>query len=288
MGRRRGSVLDMLLVSPWWVAVAMGVVGYLLIVYVPPLLVTEALFAPAARGLEPVARIWALICGLAAIGSAVRGFFVARKFNQQNSLDDVRSLSWRQFESVVGEAFRRRGYLAIENANEGADGGVDLVLRKDGEKFFVQCKQWKKSSVGVKPIRELLGVVSAHEAAGGFFVTSGTYTADARDFARKSGIELIDGEGLQRMIEEVRSPEPFLDPTQRRRSVGVTFGASSAPSFPSCGSGMVERVARRGANAGARFWGCSGYPRCRGTRHASEPEMGRDDGVPGAGVHVDH
>jgi restriction system protein len=45
--------------------------------------------------------------------------------------------------------------LAIENASEGADGGVDLVLRKDGEKFFVQCKQWKKGSVGVKPIREL-------------------------------------------------------------------------------------------------------------------------------------
>lgn len=57
---------------------------------------------------------------------------------------------------------------------------MDLVLCKGGEKFFVQCKQWKKSSVGVKPVRELLGVVSAHEAAGGFFVTSGAYTAHSR------------------------------------------------------------------------------------------------------------
>ncbi|MDZ4300868.1 MAG: hypothetical protein U1C13_04375 [Pseudomonas sp.] len=29
---------------------------------------------------------------------------------------------------------------------------------------------------------------------------------------------------------------------------------------------MVKRPARRGANAGGEFWGCSHYPKCRGTR----------------------
>lgn len=32
---------------------------------------------------------------------------------------------------------------------------------------------------------------------------------------------------------------------------------------PKCGSSMVLRTARRGANAGNQFWGCSAYPRCR-------------------------
>jgi len=32
---------------------------------------------------------------------------------------------------------------------------------------------------------------------------------------------------------------------------------------PKCGSGMVLRKAKRGANAGKQFWGCSGYPKCR-------------------------
>lgn len=38
----------------------------------------------------------------------------------------------------------------------------------------------------------------------------------------------------------------------------------SAPSCPKCDQLMVLRTARKGANAGNQFWGCSKYPRCRG------------------------
>ncbi len=75
-------------------------------------------------------------------------------------LDDIQALSWRQFESIVGEAFRRQGYSVAENAVDGADGGIDLALRKDGQKFVVQCKQWKQQTVGVRPVRELAGVMA--------------------------------------------------------------------------------------------------------------------------------
>lgn len=44
--------------------------------------------------------------------------------------------------------------------------------------------------------------------------------------------------------------------------------ASIAPSCPLCASQMVMRGAKRGANAGKSFWGCSQYPRCKGTREA--------------------
>jgi hypothetical protein len=37
---------------------------------------------------------------------------------------------------------------------------------------------------------------------------------------------------------------------------------------PICGKLMVLRTARRGVNAGQRFWGCSGFPKCKGTRQA--------------------
>jgi four helix bundle suffix protein len=33
-----------------------------------------------------------------------------------------------------------------------------------------------------------------------------------------------------------------------------------------CGKPMVVRTARQGSNAGAQFWGCSGYPECKSTR----------------------
>ncbi len=40
---------------------------------------------------------------------------------------------------------------------------------------------------------------------------------------------------------------------------------AAAPTCPACHGPMVERTAKRGANAGNRFWGCQAYPKCQGT-----------------------
>jgi hypothetical protein len=46
--------------------------------------------------------------------------------------------------------------------------------------------------------------------------------------------------------------------------------ASAAPRCPKCGSVMMVRTVKSGANAGAKFWGCSTYPNCRGILRMSE------------------
>jgi transposase-like protein len=50
--------------------------------------------------------------------------------------------------------------------------------------------------------------------------------------------------------------------------------AGDTPVCPRCGSEMRLRTARRGKNAGSQFYGCSTYPRCKGTRNVEvdEPE----------------
>jgi hypothetical protein len=40
----------------------------------------------------------------------------------------------------------------------------------------------------------------------------------------------------------------------------------TTPACPLCGATMRERLAKRGSNAGSKFWGCANYPRCKGTR----------------------
>jgi restriction system protein len=44
--------------------------------------------------------------------------------------------------------------------------------------------------------------------------------------------------------------------------------SQQAPNCPVCSSSMKLREAKRGANAGKSFWGCTDYPRCKGTRVA--------------------
>jgi hypothetical protein len=50
------------------------------------------------------------------------------------------------------------------------------------------------------------------------------------------------------------------------QSIRATKGEGSEPRCPECGAPMVLRVARRGEFQGKRFYGCSNFPACRGTR----------------------
>ena len=45
----------------------------------------------------------------------------------------------------------------------------------------------------------------------------------------------------------------------------VSNAGAEAPLCPKCGSRMVVRTAQKGSNAGQQFYGCSNYPKCRGT-----------------------
>ncbi|MFC4311852.1 restriction endonuclease [Steroidobacter flavus] len=269
MAKRRESLADVLLVLPWWVSVVVAAVAYALFAFVAPLYLAGN---PFSAGIAVVAKnSAAFLAGLflfIGVLSFARAFLIKRRFNELTSIEQVRQLAWRQFESIVGEAFRRRGYAVMENAVDGADGGVDLVLQKNGAKFYVQCKQWKLTKVGVKPIRELNGVIAAGDASGGFFVASGEYTNEARDFAHKCEIELIDGPALAEMIAQAREPEPYMDPTIGKHTNPATRAATVDPTCPACGGAMMRRKATRGPHAGQTFWGCSSYPRCRGVRSA--------------------
>ena len=175
---------------------------------------------------------------------------------------------------LVGEAFRRQGFAVRETA-AGADGGIDLKLRKDGELFLVQCKQWRATKVGVAIVRELFGAMAAAGAAGAFVVTSGVFTKEAQRFAEGRNITLVDGNALQSLIgraqdskkSRARSERPISKPESvHDRQEPSVPESESTPRCPTCHGPMVKRVARRGANAGKLFWGCADFPKCRGTR----------------------
>jgi four helix bundle suffix protein len=54
---------------------------------------------------------------------------------------------------------------------------------------------------------------------------------------------------------------------RRQGQVDLTDRAEKdGPVCPKCGKPMALRTARKGANAGSQFWGCCGYPECKGAR----------------------
>ncbi len=151
----------------------------------------------------------------------------------------------------------------MENDSAGPDGGIDLVIIKDGKRYLVQCKQWRSQKVGVKVVREMFGLVAAENAAGGIVITSGQLTLEAGKFATGKPLELVDGEQLATMIDTVQK-EQKTAPASATVTTNSNIELNDQP-CPVCSSKMILRTARKGKNTGKQFWGCSGFPKCRGT-----------------------
>lgn len=273
------DVINLVALMPWWLGVALAVVTYFVLHAVATAPLPKLLLGTQVSSLMPNAA-WR---GLAQIGQYLLPFLFAlgaltsflnrrkrrslhQEVQQSHAPDALERMSWREFEMLVGEGFRQRGYAVQESGGGGADGGVDLVLRKDGETFLVQCKQWKALKVSVSVVRELYGVMAARGAAGGFVVTSGRFTDEAEAFAQGRNIRLFNGAALLQLIRSGRmasSQVPSAPPVDQKP---VAPAALAAPACPICSKSMVRRVAKRGATAGSAFWGCTAYPGCRGTR----------------------
>lgn len=91
---------------------------------------------------------------------------------------------WRldgwEFEEEVAKVFRLNGYAA-EVTKKTGDGGADIVLYKDDEKYAVQCKHWR-NPVPVNCMRELKGVQEDLGADKLIMVASSGVTSDAKDY----------------------------------------------------------------------------------------------------------
>ncbi|HEX9392498.1 MAG TPA: restriction endonuclease [Usitatibacteraceae bacterium] len=287
MARKKTSpaedFIELISYLPWWGGIALAVVSYLVFHWLgqpdPPVAVPlNQMPAQMMRVLWKVVANFAqyavpVLCVIAAIVSVWRRHQrkgLVENVAQAKSTNALDGMSWREFEMLVGEAFRLNGFSVVETGGGGADGGVDLVLSKGSEKFLVQCKQWKAYRVGVDVVRELYGVMAASGATGGFVVTSGRFTEDAKAFAEGRNLQLLDGETLFAMIKQARrsiaSGGSQGGQSKPLASMQRAAAPAAAVACPVCGSAMVKRVAGKGVNAGSAFWGCSRYPGCRGTR----------------------
>jgi len=75
------------------------------------------------------------------------------------------------------------------------------------------------------------------------------------------------GSALTGMIENARGVRPVATPAAMAQPAAAPVAASGeSPTCPKCGNAMARRTARQGARAGASFWGCSAFPKCRGVR----------------------
>lgn len=258
MSRKKPSLLKELSYLPWWVSAIVGICVYVALKFVFPSLASEN---PILLGIANAAQNAAWVFACLFLFPAIFSIFNDQKRKQlikkQSSIETLRDTSWSDFEVLVGEAFRRKGFAVQENRVGGADGGIDLTLRKDGKLHIVQCKQWRRSKVGVSIVREMFGVLTASNAVSVYVVSSGHFTNEAIKFAQGLPIELINGNQLLELIADMQTIKPL------QAEVKPIVKRANTTTCPKCASPMVKRIAKKGANLGNEFLGCSSFPKCR-------------------------
>ena len=264
--RKRVTPLHLAARLPWWLGLALSAASYAGLhwlaarpytTHFPPGRLLETLqglalhtFASAGQYLFPA------LLATGALVSAIRQYQWARSVVQRPAAVDaaaMSAISWLEFELLVGEYFRQRGFTVAQRAQAGADGGVDIELERDGDRYLVQCKQWRARQVPVETVRELYGLMAAHRAAGAFVVTSGRFTRPAVAFAAGREIELIDGAALEQALADQwhaasadnAAPQPPPPAPSARRAPRAKRGedAARAPAHP--GRARSPQIRRR-------------------------------------------
>jgi len=166
--------------------------------------------------------------------------------------EDLGAIDWFQFEKVMGLLYESRGSRVERRGGANPDGGIDLVIYKTDKRAAVQCKHWKAWKVGVRHFRDFFGGMKAEGFDRGIFVAFSGCTNEARGFARRNGIAILEASDIEDMLAQADAQtlaeirRLIEDPTKH---------------CPRCGAPMVICVAERGPHPGSRFWGCSTFGR---------------------------
>src|SRR5712664_3867008 len=127
------------------------------------------------------------------------------------SLTELRRLTPQQFEDAIAKMFKRLGY-EVEQTPYSHDHGRDGILRKNAEKLLYECKRYGANSVSGRPDLQILhSAMISDEASSGLFITTGSFTRDAIEFAQTHFIDPIDGTKLIKIFFESIQHGPQTD-----------------------------------------------------------------------------
>ncbi|HEY4428990.1 MAG TPA: restriction endonuclease [Solirubrobacteraceae bacterium] len=111
------------------------------------------------------------------------------------------------FERLARRVLREAGFVSATVTGKSGDGGIDGIgvyrLSLVSFPVFFQCKRYR-GSVGASAVRDFRGAM-AGRGDKGLLITTGSFTAEAKQEATRDGappVDLIDGERLCDLLKE--------------------------------------------------------------------------------------
>lgn len=176
------------------------------------------------------------------VGAAYKQYQISKNMNFENQIefDRIKSLyrtgkerkntelkekiipttreGGHEFEDLITLALTKLGYEHVRKVGNGPDGGVDIRAEQTNSigtkiKYCIECKHQPNSTIG-RPIIQKIDSAARSENAMAIVITSGVFSTEAKDYAKKVNIDLIDGHRLKKILE----------------GAGMNYGTTSVPS----------------------------------------------------------
>lgn len=112
---------------------------------------------------------------------------------------DLDAIDGIDFERLTCDILVANGFEMAENTPASADFGVDVLARKDGITYAIQCKRYQES-VGIEAVQQIYAGRAYYECHVAMVLSNQYFTTSARKLADKIGVVLWDRDMLEELL----------------------------------------------------------------------------------------
>ena len=106
----------------------------------------------------------------------------------------------RAFEFWCADILRKNGFIDVEVTQGSGDQGVDILAKKAGIKYAIQCKCYA-TDLGNKPVQEVNTGKTIYHCHVGAVMTNRYFTEGAKQAADATGVLLWNRDDVKKMAE---------------------------------------------------------------------------------------
>ena len=176
----KGSLFAVLLRSPWWYSVLIG----LFFIAISMVVVGGQYVVLGLTGALPFFGI-----------GAVAGYKQSKLPSPKRVLEVVeqsKKMPASQIAAKIAEGYIQANFQSAPFKGNAAD----IELTRGSKKLLLSSKRFKAANAGIDPFKQLVAAGENAEATGYLFVALGEISVSARSYADQNSIEIIQAERL--------------------------------------------------------------------------------------------
>lgn len=190
----KNSLFAVLLRSPWWISLAiglaLGLVGF-------ALLPVQFRVAGALSGMPFI-----VICVIA----ARRQWHLPSAARVAQTQQALAATTWPAFATLLEQAFQRDGYTVQRSQAD----SVDFELERQGRRMVVCARRWKSARTGLETLRALQGSRETRDVTDALYIGLAPLSDTAVPYAREHGITVWQAAELAHALRDLPLPPPAV------------------------------------------------------------------------------